>query len=130
VGEPVEVAGSVRNTAGLLELQLRCETVLDARCDRCGREVRLPKVVEFQCLLAEKLENGENDEIVVLEEGQVDVEELARSAFILEMDSKILCSEDCKGLCSRCGADLNAGPCGCAKETDPRLLVLARLLEK
>ena len=45
------------------------------------------------------------------------------------MDTKTLCSEDCKGLCPRCGANLNDGPCGCKREVDPRLAVLAKLLE-
>ena len=50
---------------------------------------------------------------------------------VLDMDTKTLCSEDCKGLCPRCGADLNQGPCSCAKkDVDPRLAVLAKLLEK
>ena len=61
--------------------------------------------------------------------GKVDVEDLARTAFILGMDTKTLCSEDCKGLCARCGADLNLGPCSCKKEVDPRLAALAKLLE-
>ena len=80
-------------------------------------------------MLAEELQNEDNDEIVLLEDGEVDVGDLARTAFILGMDTKTLCSEDCKGLCPRCGADLNLGPCSCGKETDPRLAVLAKLLE-
>ena len=76
------------------------------------------------------MENGDSDEIVLLEDGAVDVGELARTAFILEMDAKTLCSEDCKGLCPGCGVDLNQGSCTCKKEVDPRLAVLARLLEK
>ena len=127
--EPILVEGSVRNSAGALELSMTASTTLDAACDRCTKPVRIPKEVEFSCLLAEELENGENDEIVLLENGEVDVGELARTAFILEMDAKFLCSEDCKGLCSRCGADLNLGPCGCKKDADPRLAVLAKLLE-
>ncbi|MFR7894556.1 MAG: YceD family protein [Dysosmobacter sp.] len=71
----------------------------------------------------------EDDEILLLEDGKVDVGELAREAFILDMDTKTLCSEDCKGLCPHCGADLNLGPCSCQKEVDPRLAVLAKLLE-
>lgn len=127
--EPVAVSGFVRNTAGLLQLFMTAETVLDAACDRCAKPIRLPKRVEFRCMLAEELEDEENDEIVLLEDGEVDVEDLARTAFILDMDAKFLCSEDCLGLCPRCGADLNLGPCGCKKETDPRLAALASLLE-
>ena len=125
----VDVSGSVRNTAGVLELELTAKTVLDAVCDRCGKAFPLEKEVPYRCMLAETLENGENDEIELLEDGKVDVGELARTAFILGMDGKTLCSEDCKGLCHRCGADLNLGPCSCKKELDPRLAVLAQLLE-
>lgn len=129
VSEPVHVSGCVVNTADVLELELTARTVLDAACDRCGREFSLEKKVPYRCLLAADLANGESDEILLLEDGQVDAGELAREAFILAMDTKILCSEDCKGLCTRCGADLNLGPCSCKKEADPRLAVLAKLLE-
>ena len=130
ISRPVAVSGEVRNTAGILELTLNARSTLDAVCDRCGKAFAQEKDVPFACMLAEELQNGENDEIVLLEDGMVDVGDLARTAFILDMDTKTLCSEDCKGLCPRCGADLNLGPCSCKKETDPRLAVLAKLLEK
>ena len=130
ISRPVAVSGEVRNTAGILELTLNARSTLDAVCDRCGKAFVQEKDVLFACMLAEELQNEENDEIVLLEDGMVDVGDLARTAFILDMDTKTLCSEDCKGLCPRCGADLNLGPCSCKKETDPRLAVLAKLLEK
>ena len=129
VSRPVRVRGQVRNTADVLELELTAESTLDAVCDRCGKAFSQEKSVSYTCLLAERLENEDSDEIVLLENGKVDVGDLARTAFILGMDSKTLCSEDCKGLCPRCGADLNLGPCSCQKEADPRLAVLAKLLE-
>ena len=130
ISRPVVVNGEVRNTAGILELTLNARSTLDAVCDRCGKAFVQEKDVLFACMLAEELQNEENDEIVLLEDGMVDVGDLARTAFILDMDTKTLCSEDCKGLCPRCRADLNLGPCSCKKETDPRLAVLAKLLEK
>lgn len=126
---PVAVTGEVCNTADLLELELTAETTLDAVCDRCGKAFPLEKEIEFRCMLAEELQNEESDEIVLLEDGTVDAGDLARTALILGMDSKTLCSEDCKGLCPRCGADLNLGPCSCKREPDPRLAALASLLE-
>ena len=129
VSRPVLVEGEVRNTADLLELALTVRTTLDAVCDRCGKEFLLEKEAEYRCMLAEELQNEESDEIVLLEDGKTDAGELARTAFILGMDSKTLCSEDCKGLCPRCGADLNLGPCSCKREPDPRLAALASLLE-
>ena len=132
VAEPVVVTGTVRNMAGVLVLEGKAETTLHTFCDRCGKPLVRPKSVPFSHMLAEKLENEENadDEIILLEDGEVDVEELARTAFILGMDTKTLCSEDCKGLCPTCGADLNLGPCTCKKAPDPRLAVLSKLLQQ
>ena len=119
VSRPVVVTGEVRNTADVLELELTARTTLDAVCDRCGKAFAQVKEIPYSCMLAEALKN----------DGKVDVGDLARTAFILGMDTKTLCSEDCKGLCPRCGADLNLGPCSCKKEVDPRLAALAKLLE-
>lgn len=129
VSRPVEVEGEVWNSADVLTLTLTAETVLDAVCDRCGRAFSREKRVEYTCMLAEELHSGDSDEIVLLENGRVDAGDLARTAFILDMDTKTLCSKDCKGLCPRCGANLNDGPCGCKREADPRLAALAALLE-
>ena len=130
VREPVTVTGKIRNTADVLELSLTAEAALECVCDRCAAEFRRTQKTSFQCLLAGEKQDEENEEIVVLEDGEfVDLEDLARTAFILGMDTKMLCSEDCKGLCPRCGANLNLGPCACKKETHPRLAVLAKLLE-
>ena len=53
-----------------------------------------------------------------------------KSAFSGDEAVWLLCAEDCKGLCRRCGAKLNLGPCGCKPEIDPRLAALGRLLDK
>ena len=126
---PVLVEGEVYSSADVLHLTLTADTVLDAMCDRCGKEFTQEKKVTYDCVLSDELQDESNVDIVPLENDTVDADELARTAFILEMDTKTLCSEDCKGLCSRCGADLNLGPCSCKKEVDPRLAALAKLLE-
>ena len=128
--DPVVVTGDVRNTAGMLLLQFTASTTLKSVCDRCLKHFDNPKSVQGEYVLAERVENEDSDEIIVLKDGCVDVGELARTAFILEMDAKTLCSEDCKGICPGCGVDLNQGSCTCKKEVDPRLAVLAKLLEK
>ena len=129
VSHEVTVEGEAYSSADVLHLDLTARTTLDAVCDRCGKAFAQDKEVPYSCMLAQELQDEENDEIVLLEQDKVDVGELARTAFILGMDTKTLCSEDCNGLCPRCGADLNLGPCSCKKEQDPRLAVLAKLLE-
>ena len=50
---------------------------------------------------------------------------------MLALPTRPLCGEECRGLCPRCGANLNAGPCGCpASATGPRLAVLQTLLRE
>lgn len=130
---PVAIRGTVRNMAGALELSGVAESVLDTRCDRCLKDITVELNVPVETLLAEELANADDPEaedIVLLDNGQVDLDEIFTTACILSLDRKHLCREDCKGLCPTCGKDLNEGPCSCGKETDPRLAVLAKLLDK
>ena len=129
--QPVRVEGQVRNRAGALELKARMDTVLSLACDRCAKPFEREKAVEYDTLLAFELANGESDDIVLLnEDGELELDELMREVFLLEMDTKNLCSQDCKGLCPGCGVDLNVEPCRCKKELDPRWAKLTRLLEQ
>ena len=148
---PVQVSGTVRNQADALVLEGTAETTLElvARkyprrsvwlvdsvttlelvCDRCLKPFCRDMRVPVDSLLAETLEDEENDEILLLDNGTVDLDEVFTTALVLAMDSKHVCSEDCKGLCATCGADLNEGPCGCKPEIDPRFAALAQLLDK
>lgn len=127
--KPLRVTGSVRNMAGALQLTGEAKGIMETRCDRCLKPLTLDVDVPVETLLAEQLEDEESDEIYLLENGEADLSEIFSTACILAMDVKHLCSEDCKGLCDKCGADLNLGPCGCKKDLDPRLAVLAELLD-
>ena len=126
----VHITGRVRNMAGAMVLTARLSSVLSLACDRCAKPFRREKTVEYETLLASELANGESDDIVLLDgDGGLDLDALMEEVFLLEMDTKNLCSEDCRGLCPGCGADLNRESCRCKKELDPRLAKLARLLE-
>ena len=126
---PVLVVGQVSNTAGMLRLCFTLSTVLALVCDRCGRPFEREFLLSVERLVAESLENEEDDDILLLDNDALDLSELTRETFILNMPTKTLCTEDCKGLCSGCGANLNVEPCRCKKEIDPRLAKLAKLLE-
>ena len=127
---PVLVVGQVRNIAGMLRLQMELTTTLSSVCDRCGMPFDQEFRQSYECMLAEELEDEENDEILLLENDMVDLSELARETLILNMPTKTLCREDCRGLCSGCGVNLNFESCRCKKEIDPRLKSLAKLLEQ
>lgn len=127
---PVAVCGTVRNMAGALIFHAVMKTRLSLLCDRCNQPFEQEKEVSYETMLAAELENGENDDIVLLTDDQLELDELLTDVFLLSLDTKNLCKEDCQGLCSGCGADLNVEPCRCKKEVDPRLAGLAKFFEK
>ncbi len=127
---PVLVVGEVRNIAGMLQLQMKISADLSAVCDRCLTEFQKPYEQNFTCMLASEVMDEKNDDIRLLVNDAVDLSEIAREVFILNMPTKILCRDDCKGLCFSCGVNLNFETCRCKKEVDPRLQALAKLLEE
>lgn len=129
VTQPVHVRGRVRNAADALLLEGEAATILSLSCDRCLKPFTEEHVISLDTLLATELENEESDDIVLLDGEELDLDELVREALVLSMDTKHLCSENCKGLCSGCGVDLNHETCRCKPEVDPRLASLAKLLE-
>ena len=84
---------------------------------------------EVDVVLAEE-DSSDSPELFVLKGDELDLDEVLSTCFILDMETKFLCKEDCKGLCPSCGKNLNLGPCGCRKEIDPRFAVLEQLLDK
>ena len=129
VTHPILVQGSVTNHAGALVLEGTARSELDLVCDRCGKPFTREKVVELNSLVAQELEDEENDDILLLDGTELDLDEVVTEAFVLAMDTKNLCSDDCKGLCAGCGVNLNEEPCRCKPEVDPRLAALAQLLD-
>lgn len=132
VTEPVEASGTVRNTAGVLVMSGSIKTCLHGVCDRCAAEFSREVEYPIQAVLVEELANEENEDewVFPLEGESADLQDIVRTVFVLNMESKLLCKPDCKGLCCRCGKNLNDGPCSCQKEPDPRFAALRQLLNK
>ena len=132
VSEPVKAEGTVRNTAGVLMMKGEISTTIHATCDRCARDFDRDISYPIDVVLVTELSNEENEDewVFPLEGDSADLDDIVRTVFVLNLDSKLLCKEDCKGICHRCGKNLNDGPCNCQKELDPRFAALQQLLEK
>ena len=132
VSEPVLASGMVRNTAGVLMMTGSITTCIHGICDRCASEFDREIDFPIDVVLVTELANEENEDewVFPLEGDSADLDDIVRTVFVLNLDSKLLCDEDCKGLCCRCGKNLNDGPCSCQKELDPRFAALKQLLEK
>ena len=113
-------------------LEAVISTHLHAVCDRCAAPFERRVSWPVHAVLTRSLEReDEADEwTFLLQEGDMaDLDEILTTAFVLNMDSKLLCRPDCKGICPRCGKNLNEGACSCRPEIDPRLAVLGQLLK-
>ena len=132
VSEPVLANGTVRNTAGVLVMQGEIRTTIHGVCDRCASDFQQDVEFPIDVVLVRELANEENEDewVFPLEGDSADLEDIVRTVFVLNMDTKLLCKPDCEGLCCRCGKNLNNGPCSCQKELDPRFAALRQLLDK
>lgn len=114
--EPVKTHGEVRNRAGVLEMRAEAEAVVDTVCARCLKPVHKTVTVKIRQPFATQLQDEENDDILLITDDRIDVDDVVIQAIVLNLDRVYLCSPDCKGLCPRCGADLNEGPCSCEEQ--------------
>ena len=132
VSEPVLASGTVRNTAGVLVMTGMIRTCIHGVCDRCASDFTRDVEFPIDVVLVTELvnEDSEDERVFHLEADSADLEDIVRTVFVLNMDSKLLCKPDCQGLCCRCGKNLNEGKCDCQKELDPRFAALRQLLDK
>ena len=126
---PLHAKGCVANEAGVLHLRGEAAADLLCICDRCGEAFESEKITKLEAVITE--EPAEDDPgFFCLHDDGIDLDEAVSTCFILDMETKFLCREDCKGICPGCGVDLNTGTCKCKKQIDPRFAVLEQLLDK
>ena len=127
---PVELCGEIKNTSGIVTVSAEIIFSLEIVCDRCAEDTKLDFVIPMEHELVSSLNNEETDEYILAEDMKLDIEQLTLEDIFLALPVRFLCKDDCKGVCYRCGANLNEGPCGCKKEIDPRLEALLGLLDE
>ena len=127
---PVSVHGIIRNNGGYMPLEATCKVVVQGACARCLAPMVQLVETKFTRTVAASLEaEDEDDEYLVAVDGKIDVGEPIHDELVMSLPSRILCSEDCKGLCQKCGKNLNEGDCGCPEnEPDPRWAALKKLI--
>lgn len=111
---PVDISGKLINRAGVVYLKYSVSVTLVQLCDRCLRELKNDYRFEFEHIVVSSVSN-DNDEYIVADGESIDMNEIAVTDMLLQLPSKFLCSEDCKGLCMVCGCDLNESECNCLK---------------
>ena len=134
---PVELAFDIHKDRDLFRLVGTVRSELELPCSRCLEPFRMPVHAAFDQRYLPQAGVAAEGEAEVSEidletsfylDEQIDLDELVREQFYLSLPMKPLCWEQCKGLCSQCGTNLNLGSCDCAPAwEDPRLAPLKGL---
>ncbi len=137
----LEVAGKARRKHEQAHVKGKLKGQIAVACDRCLKAVEVPLETEFSVdyttfenytETSEHAELHKEDFALSIYDGErIDLAELVREQVILNLPVRQLCSENCAGLCEKCGADLNTESCSCeTKEIDPRWSALKDLQNK
>ena len=135
--EEAHVVGEILDRAGYMRLTLKLSVPYVAECAGCLDEVRGFFEEDFERTVVtkgsvsdEELDENVDEYAVINDNGELDVDEEVAETIVLAFPKKILCDEDCQGLCPKCGKRKKEGDCGCVtKEIDPRLAILQKLLD-
>jgi len=106
-------------------------TLFRLECRRCLSPVEVPFRHELELIFVgeeDALDDDVGCYVIPRRALELDLRETVREELLLAVPQFVECREGCRGLCPRCGANLNAGPCGCRAESDPRWASLASLL--
>lgn len=105
------------------------QSVVETECTRCLARVMLPIEIELDDLFYHPAYLAPPGEYVIKDDGILDLAPLVRELSLLAIPMQVFCREGCKGICVKCGKNLNEGPCECKfDEIDPRLAALSELL--
>jgi uncharacterized protein len=119
-----------------IRIRAAYRATFEVLCARCVEPVSTPVAGNFDLIFrpqAADAESGERaitldeTEIGYYEESGLSLEDVVREQVLLSLPSRTLCKEDCKGLCPRCGQNLNLETCKCDTSSDPRWNALAGL---
>lgn len=130
--KPVEIHGGVYNTDDDIFLQAKVSFEYITNCDRCLKSTIKEEVAMLDYKIKTETDDEElSEDELILEKGKVlDLKEPIISSIILSLPMKTICTDNCKGICPNCGADLNKGNCDCKDNNiDPRLAKLKKLME-
>jgi len=134
---PAAVNGEVRLSGNEVFVNGHIDTRAQVECDRCLKPVELPINVDFtlEYISGSEYESSQTaalteDEmsVSVFAGEAIDNDEIVKEQVLLAVPTRMLCREDCKGICPDCGIDRNTGECDCVtNEIDPRWAALKNL---
>ena len=132
LSEPLAVRGRLIDSGpGRYYWKGKLETEVATTCRRCLVPVSVRIAASVEVLFTSE-DPGDDPATyrIELEMAELVLNDMVREELLLAVPEFVLCREDCRGLCSTCGKELNEGPCSCEPEFDPRWDVLRKLENK
>ena len=127
---PVHVTATAANKTGIVRLTINTEFIYSRPCDRCMKPLAVTMNYTIEHRLIASLCGDDDGDYIETPDYTLELDELVISDILLELPLKFLCNNDCKGLCPKCGTDLNTAECSCdTRVIDPRLEALRQLLD-
>ena len=119
----------------VLKLEADGAVTVAIPCDKCLKDVPTTFTIHLEEELDMKASKEDRikdlDEINYVTGCSLDVEQLVHNEILIRWPLRVLCKEDCKGICGHCGKDLNDGPCSCEQESlDPRMAAIRDIFSK
>jgi uncharacterized protein len=125
---PLRVRGRLAESGpGRFYWQGTLECRVRGNCRRCLASVSTEIAAEVGALFAEDAGDDASMYPIPTSTDDMDLGPMVREELLLAVPPYLLCGEGCRGLCVRCGRDLNEGPCGCEPDPDPRWAALRAL---
>jgi uncharacterized protein len=135
--EQAIVTGKVRLAGNEVFVNGHVDTRANVECDRCLQPIETPVNADFalEYISGSEYESGSTAELTeaemsvsVFDGNAIDVDEIVKEQVVLAVPTRMLCREDCKGICPECGSDRNTGDCSCTKDDiDPRWAALKNI---
>lgn len=129
----IEVSGELAATGRGYRVSGQISCTKSFVCDRCLEQSSQQQVHQFD---EEYQKRGsgyseDNQDVNYFDGDQLDISPMIRDVLLSDQPLNNICNADCRGLCLKCGANLNHGDCGCDRTViDPRLAALQQLLTK
>ncbi len=130
IEDPLDVDLLIENHAGLVSMSANVVVGINTTCDRCATDMYKKYNYSFSHVIVPSLSENMPCDYVEAKDFNLDIYDVIMSDVLLELPTKFLCKDTCKGICPNCGKNLNEGNCKCYKGmVDPRFEILRQLID-
>lgn len=136
VAEKEPLSLTITNTGKkVLKIEAKGRITVNIPCDKCLKDVptefdiNFEQEIDMQASKEDRIKDL--DEINYVTGCSLDVEQLVHNEILIHWPLRVLCKEDCRGICPKCGKDWNEGSCDCDQSNpDPRMAVISDIFSK